>query len=42
MVTYQTKLAKQKGNKLAEYGNVIQTAKNRSGFMSWLSNYYFD
>ena len=40
MVTYQTKLAKQKGNKLAEYGNVIQTAKNRSGFMSWLSNYY--
>ena len=39
-VTYQTKLASQKGNKLAEFGNLIQKGKSNSGFMSWLANYY--
>ena len=41
-VTYQTKLASQKGNKLAEFGNLIQKGKSNSGFMSWFSNYYSD
>ena len=39
-ITYQTKLASQKGNNLAYWGNLIQKGKSNSGFMSWLSNYY--
>jgi len=39
-VTYQTKLSKQPGNKLAAFGNLIQKGKNKSSYMSWLANYY--
>ena len=39
-VTYQTKLNKQAGNKLAEFGNILQKGKSKSGFMSWMANYY--
>ena len=39
-ITYQNKLALQKGNKIAEYANIAQKAKSKSGFMSWLANYY--
>ena len=39
-VTYQTKLSKQPGNKLAHFGNLIQKGKNKSSYMSWLANYY--
>jgi len=39
-VTYQTKLSNQPGNKLAQFGNIIQKGKNKASYMSWLSNYY--
>ena len=39
-VTYQTKLNKQPGNKLAAFGNLIQKGKTKSSYMSWLANYY--
>ena len=39
-VTYQTKLGKQPGNKLASFGNLIQKGKTKSSYMSWLANYY--
>ena len=39
-ITYQTKLASQKNNNLAYFGNLVQKGKSNTGFMSWLANYY--
>lgn len=39
-ITYQNKLALQKGNKIAEFAAITQKYKSKSGFMSWLANYY--
>ena len=39
-VSYQWKLSKQQGNKLAEFGNLLQKGKTKSSFMSWMANYY--
>jgi len=38
-VTYQTKL-NQRGDVFGKFGYIAQRAKNQTGFMSWLSNYY--
>ena len=39
-ITYQNKLATQKGNPVAYWGNLIQKGKSNTGFMSWFANYY--